>query len=103
VAAEPERWRRQSLDTQQLVAHKPGDGSMPPRILQKRREAETFDRRCGQAGDEFAAHAMPRIFACVDYRDSDAGTLKRESERKSSEAATDDFDRARHGRRVATK
>ena len=78
---------------------------MVQRIGKVRSETECGDSGGGESGDKFAADAMARIVAGLKNCHRHAGAAERESERKSGQAAADDFDGPGegHGRRMAIR
>ena len=106
MSAQPERGRGELLEARRLTVDEPCDLAMRQSVVEQRSELQARDCRGGEAGDEFAAHAMPRVAAGLVDRDRHALALECEPQRESRESAADDFDGLRgihgRGRRTAT-
>ena len=62
-------------------------------VAQQRGQTEPRHRRLIQAGDELAAHAVPRIVMRLEERHRYAGAPERQAQGQTGQTAADDFDR----------
>src|SRR5688572_24181295 len=93
----------QSLMSDTRVPEKPSNATIGRCVAEEWRKSEPRARRGGQSSDEFSTNPMTRVAARFDDGNLNIGAAQCETERKASQAAADDLDRARtgHKRRVA--
>ena len=99
MAAEGVGGLGEGLVTEGFLAQKPSDLAVETGVGEEGREVEAVDGGRGKAGDEFAADAVARVGAGFHEGNGNVFAAQGESERKTGEAAADDFDRTVHGSR----
>jgi hypothetical protein len=91
AAAEAERGRGERLASHGLASPAPSHPAMARRIGEERGEPEARDRPVPEAGQKFAAYAVPRIIARLKNRYGNIRAPQGRAECEAGEAAANDF------------